>query len=417
MSNDWFCFRTARSKALLLSIGVSLVGQSSFLPALSLGLPSGSSKKTPMQVPGYAKLLSGAGPATNDIAADNQSAQTAPPADQTAAATPSVDLSPVMLSDANTNNDKVASLTPESATGSGVLKSTVQQDVIVPKAPNSDGAMDPISIKDGNIKDKVYKQAKSVNAMPLPLQESPEEASKKSDTLRENEKAQIAELWDATLTRSPEIQFVVQKLMPTNDHTHAATTMMNMLSTGLYGAMGAVNMMSGGSAVSSMGTMMSGQMIAQVLGTAQGKMAKAAKLSETEQIMLFTIIRTTADKLVDTYRSYKKESASLEQAQLDLQDLKEMANEAVKTQDSVKQVEMQYTLKKAQRDVDGVIQDVKRFRQGLIDLAGPDPVAKLDNEFEAEKAELAKQVAPIPTDVPALSDPRTEEAAKPQPQM
>ncbi|HEY9712760.1 MAG TPA: hypothetical protein V6C72_04785, partial [Chroococcales cyanobacterium] len=171
------------------------------------------------------------------------------------------------------------------------------------------------------------------------------------------------------------------------DHSKAATTMMNMLSTALYGAMGTVNMMA-----PNMGTYvvtgMGGNMIQSVLGSTTGKLAAKAKLSETEQIMLFQIIRNTADKLVDNYRIYKKYYYGLDRAQSGLAELKDLALEAGKGQDPAKILEMQYTLRKDSNDVEMLVDDLKRARQHLIDTSGPDAVDKLDNELAAAKNTL-----------------------------
>lgn len=88
----------------------------------------------------------------------------------------------------------------------------------------------------GDVKDT----AKAVNAQPLALINSNEELNEKSELLDNSEKKQIADLWDATLERSPDIQFVVQKLVPTSDKGHATHIMMKMLSSVMYGAVGSM---------------------------------------------------------------------------------------------------------------------------------------------------------------------------------
>src|SRR5207253_5552855 len=92
--------------------------------------------------------------------------------------------------------------------------------------------------------------------------------------------------------------------------------------------------------------------LSNLLGAQESKMARQAKLSESEGVMLFKIVRDTADKLVDNYRNYKKTLVTLNKAATDLQDLQNMVSESRSGQDAARQVEMEYTIRKAQRDLD-----------------------------------------------------------------
>ncbi|MBX9770527.1 MAG: hypothetical protein K2X29_04110, partial [Candidatus Obscuribacterales bacterium] len=61
-------------------------------------------------------------------------------------------------------------------------------------------------------------------------------------------------------------------------------------------------------------------------------------------------------------------------------------------------IEMEYTLRKAQRDVDVVANNVKHHRQSLIDLSGPEAVSKLDKQLDEEQkaVEVASPVTESP---------------------
>ncbi|MBK9773401.1 MAG: hypothetical protein IPP57_21725 [Candidatus Obscuribacter sp.] len=86
-------------------------------------------------------------------------------------------------------------------------------------------------------------------------------------------------------------------------------------------------------------------------------------LTQGEIISLYNMVRTTADRLVDQYRCYKKFTVSMDRAATDLEDLRNMAKDARVGQDAAKQLEMEYTLRKAQRDIDEKVEDVHRYRQ------------------------------------------------------
>lgn len=75
-------------------------------------------------------------------------------------------------------------------------------------------------------------------------------------------------------------------------------------------------------------------------------------LTQGEIISLYNMVRTTADRLVDQYRCYKKFTVSMDRAATDLEDLRNMAKDARVGQDATKAVRDGITLRKAQRDID-----------------------------------------------------------------
>lgn len=378
------------NNGILFAVGISLLSCQ-----LVWGLQPGYAKRPAFIVQSYDKLNDGSGPETNDVS-KKVNLSTAGDAHQS--------LAPLTL-DAGAQAGSAAQ--PEATTSGSapLLKSTVTANGFVPKGP-VDPSSKSLFVAPQGIADKLednLKKAKQVNVMPLPLLMSDDEAEKKIETMVDAEKTELAELWESTLSRSPDIQFVIQKLMPSSNPGHAATIIMRMLSTAVYGGMGAMQMMmpnAGGYMIS--GT--TGSAIMNILNIQEGKAAKNARLSQTEAIMLYNMVRTTADKLVENFRNYKKTNTTMQKASTDLQDLQGMVAEARSGQDSSKQVEMEYTLRRQQRDVDSIAEDLRRFRQGLVDLAGPDAVAKLDKQIEDEQNKI-EQATPAGTPNPSPQGP------------
>jgi hypothetical protein len=355
-----------------------------------MGLPLvSSSKKAPLQASGYEKLSNGDGPATNDsgtapvtgthgqINVDSAATQ-----DQ---------LKPMTLHDQDASNQPgQGSDTPDG----DVLKSGVSTTDYVPKE-NDSKELQSKSIN-GDSKSLVKKAGK-VGLGPVQLVESQEETNKKVDAILTAEQMELSDLWEATLAKSPDIQFVVQKLQPTSNPAHLSTILTRLLSTAAFGGMGAAMMVSpnmGMYAATSAGS----SMIQQVLGMREKADAKRAKLSQEEELVMFKMVRDTCDRLVDSFRDYKKHFTSLNRATTDLADLKAMVAEARSGQDPSKQLEMEYTLRKQQRDIDGVASDVRRQRLTLIDLAGEDAVDKLDKQIVDEQNKVNEGTAIAPQD-------------------
>jgi len=405
--------------------------------------------KKPLSVPVYTQLNEGAGPETHDVqksgstdgaAASNNGDAASRDAvsgskDVTNAALP--DLSPVKLEpskpagsclsgvsnrertaiDSSTTASTIptetatrASATTDSASGEAstvagstpVLNATVNRDEFVPKAPvDRTDLVIGEPVKKSTKKEDLEKQTKELGRKlgPVQLQETDSESDKKAVTVVDAEKSELADLWDAALGRNQDIQFVVQKLMPAKDPKHTTAVMMKMLSTAMYGAMCASSMaMPGGMSAGQMQGMYMAQnagagLVMNVLNGAAAKSARKAAVTETEAIMLYNIIRNVAEKVVENFHEYKKNRASVERGYQDYQDLQNMVSEARSGQDSAKQIEMEYTLRKARRDIDAVNDDVRRCRQALVDLSGPESVDKLDKQIAIEMDKVENEVA------------------------
>ncbi len=383
-----------RVRALTCSALLALsFGQNFFIsqPAKALSVPM-VSKHASLLSPSYEKLFQGAGPATND--SNVQSEKTLDSADTSQ----STDLSPMTLTQSSAAEKNNANENSDD-NNKGVLKSTVSATDYLPR--NNAGVMQAQSIKDQHKKNgkaavgSLSDQAAAVKVGPLPLLETDGESQKKADTIQDAEKIQLADLWEATLTRSPDIQFIVQKLQPTSNQAHLTNLLAKALSTAAFGGLGAMTMMSpgvGSYAAASMG----GSMIQTVLGMSQNKADKKAKLTSEEQIMMYDMVRKTCDKLVASYRDYKKCSLGLNRAADDLQDLQNMVSEAKSGQDAAKQLEMEYTLRKQQRDMDTIADDLQHHRQNLVDLSGVEAVAHLDKQLVEERERLKNIVNVVP---------------------
>ena len=131
--------------------------------------------------------------------------------------------------------------------------------------------------------------------------------------------------------------------MPTKDPSHAQGVMMKMLSSAMFGGMGACMMMA-----PNMGSQMAmnggASMVYQAMNGVQSSKDKKRQISETESIMLYNMVRTTADKLVKDFRDYKANSDKFAKTTANFQELQNMAN-AGKANAS-KQLDNYYTLKK-----------------------------------------------------------------------
>jgi len=301
-------------------------------------------------------------------------------------------LAPISLGE-----DKAEAETGDAGDGKQLMKLHAETMTVAPKGPlDGDGhgagtTLPSKSLKTeiGTGKGEMIDKARSVSVMPMALMNTDTEEDQKVITDLEAERAQIAELWESTLNRSQDIQFVVQKLLPSSDGNRTTTALMRMISSTL-----ATGISAGVMLTPSPGAYMGGQMISSMIyqlnNAHEAKVNKKAQIDQGQAISLYTLVRNTAEKVTDRYRDYKFYARRIERAQESLTNLQNMIQDARQGQDAAKQIEMEYTLSKAKGDVEEAVFQARRHRQNLVDLAGAEAVAKLDqamqDQFIAERA-------------------------------
>ncbi|HMP49948.1 MAG TPA: hypothetical protein PKD05_00170 [Candidatus Melainabacteria bacterium] len=401
---------SAPRRVMLTGMALSLfLSCSCPIPALALF----SSKKSSMQLPVNDKI---------ELEALEPEAEEEKPEESSSTGNDSdllkpIDLSPLSLDSDQTKEKEIAESEDkdsEKAEGEGgLMKATIRTSQFVPKSPldgTEKAVLAPTSVKGTKSKSietlggNLVDQAQSINAAPLPLISSQEEQAMKVSNQRELERQQLTALWEATLTRSPDINFVLQKLMPATDSSKVTSLMMRALSTAMYGGLGVLGAVSPGPG-SYMAQNLGYSTISSLLQLQDSKAQKKARVTQVEAIMLYQMVRKTADRLVEKYRDYKKEHLALMRANDDFQDLQKMARDAREGQGAPQQLEIEYTLRKQQRDIEGLEQNLGKVRQGLVDLAGPQAVAKLDKEIDVEFQELHPEL--VGSDVDMLAGAKT----------
>lgn len=378
-------------KVFSLACSAMLLGSTALSSqALALSLPKGQ-KKGNLQLPLNTRLDDGldSGSTTGSTSAIDS------PESAKVEAAKSVDLKPFGLNDSDT-----AKPVEESNGDTPTFKIQASESNLLPNGTTANEGLPAKSVKPEKgffgkpkkAKDLIktpMDAAKATNSMPLALINNEDETKQKAEFLETSEQKQIAALWDATLNRSPDIQFVVQKLVPTSDTGHAATVMTRMLGGVLAGSIGAMGMIAPSQGMYA-GQSFANQALGQLMGAVDDKAKRKAQLGQAELISLYQMVRATSDKLVDNYRQYKKNIVGLNRATTDFEDLNNMMKDARAGQDAAKQLDMEYTVRKAQRDVIAISDDIHRFRQGLIDMSGAEAVDKLDQSIQEELQNLGE---------------------------
>ncbi len=213
---------------------------------------------------------------------------------------------------------------------------------------------------------------------------NPEELAKTSAELNSEE---LADLWDAALANNPDIQFIIEKMTPKKSSIKPGGIVKD-LSHAMYGCV-----LSGEGVVSAASRQSTGtQLIMDVLSEHESKSDKKQDTKESDAVVLFKMIRDTAHKLTTNFYNYKKYMNSLDRANLDLIDLAAMVSETRDKVDAARGAELDYLLRKQQRDIEAIKLAMDRSHRELSVLCGRDAVSKLDVRLD-ENISLNRRTA------------------------
>ncbi len=249
-----------------------------------------------------------------------------------------------------------------------------------------------------------YERAESVNCLPLPLMPSIAETQSQNQLLVEAHKKQLQDLWSATIERSPDIQFTIGVLQAGNKKKHATAQAMKLVGSAFFSL--APAFVPAGSARTGAG--LGSPLISRLFKSSE----TTEQVSLSESIMLYKIVRDTADNLVESYRNYRRCLAERDAAETDLSDLKVWEREIETKSDAASFASYEFTLKKAQREAQLCDARVQIYKEQLLELCGEDALARLDLEIQRERETLAEIIGRPDIKPPlAPTEPSTADAA------
>lgn len=250
----------------------------------------------------------------------------------------------------------------------------------------------PISLPAGSRTNLPITNAPEQKLLPLPLLKSAAETRAEEQTLTDAEREELMDLWQATVSRSPDIQFVINRLQQNTDQKHQTSLLMKTLSGAIFTGMQVVPFSPGLNMPAKMGITGATDIFRGLLSGGKEKGGTQAQLSQEQATILYTIVRNTADKLVDQFRLYRRDRGNYQRSVSDLEDLSAMAN-AVSADSDIQQFMIFYSLRKAQRDAASELAELKLRRKHLVDLAGGEAVDKLDVQLAQEQSALELLIA------------------------
>jgi len=207
-----------------------------------------------------------------------------------------------------------------------------------------------------------------------------------------NEQEQLLNLWKATIERNKTIQFIVQKLSPTNSPQEANSILAKTIGAAIFLPFYALQAIS-----DNVGAYYGGQLGGRVLGSViEGKMKKnqaELQLSQTESIILFMMIDEVAERLRNRYHSYKKLMVERVLATKEVEEAKKDALEAQELNVSGGELIANIQRRGIEREVRKLDAQIRAQKNALVELSGPEAVGMLDEQLKLELA--ATQNTPL----------------------
>jgi hypothetical protein len=172
---------------------------------------------------------------------------------------------------------------------------------------------------------------------------------------------QLESLWKLVLAKSPDGQFLLKNLSGDRDHVLAAILRNVEESDGVPQLLG----------------MTPRAAIVGIFPLKDPNIEPTFSTSEDVEVHLQNV-RNQAKSLVTCYRDYVKLSRALLSADGKLAGKQDAERASL---DAASQLEWDYELRKAQRDIDQLVDDLNRTRRSLTDLVGFDAVRQIDEKL------------------------------------
>lgn len=190
------------------------------------------------------------------------------------------------------------------------------------------------------------------------------------------DKQTLSELWASLIQKDADIKFVVQKVLPPNPTAEQRKIVMDLV-------LREINPEYATNDAAPKTTGMVPRLLPEqearerFLATIRMQIPDAPKLkfAEAQAVMLYRLVRNSVQKLMDAYDNLDHSRSNLQNAQDDLAELEMMMKEKAETSNDL---QSQFTIRKAQRDVETARQNYDQSLSSLVELVGGSAAEKLD---------------------------------------
>lgn len=210
----------------------------------------------------------------------------------------------------------------------------------------------------------------------------------------QTEKEQLLELWRATLARNRTIQFIIKALSTNPNSVEKNNAVLQGLSQALFVPFYAVSAIANNSLISG-GSMVGARVIGDVVENVGDKRNQTQQVTKTDLIVLFMLVDEVAQRLRESYYSYKDAKIQKELLRYEMAPARIDAAEALNKNEGSSVFFTRMVLRDLERRLRQVNLTYLSNRRTLVELAGEEPVKSVDLLIDLEVEEIMSDVAQI----------------------
>ncbi len=235
-------------------------------------------------------------------------------------------------------------------------------------------------------KNKANENIDVLNFVQPSVSVSPEEQATVDMILSRAEQEQLILLWRSTLERNKTIRFIVQKLTPEGNGKKKNQALSQILNTAIFLPLYALQSVAPAD-VTSMASILGAGVASDLINGHNSRNADKMVLSQTEMVIMFMMIDQVAERVRESFRTFKQEKVDAALVQDEFESARQEAAASLDLTSPESRFLTQIRLRQLEREMRRINIRLRSSRITLIDLAGPEPVsmveAKIDQEVQA----------------------------------
>ncbi len=228
----------------------------------------------------------------------------------------------------------------------------------------------------------------------FPSIETEEDKISRENFFSQTEKEQLLELWRSTLARNRTVQFIVKSLSANPDELEKNNAVMQVLSKALFVPFYAASAITSNALVSG-GSAVGARVIGDVVDSTNAKADRTKQITKTDMIVLFMLVDEVAERMRQSYYTYKEAKIEKELLLYELEPARIDASEALDMKDKSSVFFTRMVVRDLERRSREVELRYLSSRRTLVELAGEQSVDSVDLLINLEVEEMLSDIVGV----------------------
>ena len=205
------------------------------------------------------------------------------------------------------------------------------------------------------------------------------------------EKEQLLELWRATLARNRTIQFIIKSLSANPDDFEKNNAVMQVLSRAMFVPFYAVSSITNNALISG-GSAVGARVLGDVVGEHNEKRDRSREITRTDMMVLFMLTDEVAQRLRESYYSYKEAKIEKELIKFELKTARLDLAEAYEKEENISIFFTRMVVRDLERRARQNDLNYRNDKRTLVELAGKEAVDSVDLLIDLELEEVLSEI-------------------------